>query len=112
MNSKELVPPPATSGRLIVERAAPRIHGPFPARVRGVDARGARFRGETALDELSAGDFTMRLPHATAAGRRLLVVIRLCRALVALRGVVTSSEPEPRGGFSLNVSVTRYRFLS
>lgn len=112
MNSNEPFPPPAAHSRLTVERAAPRIRGPFPARVRGVDARGARFRGEAALDELSAGDFTMRLPHATAAGRRLFVVIRLCRALVALRGVVLSSEPEPRGGFSLNVSVTRYRFLS
>jgi hypothetical protein len=108
----EQIPPPAAHSRLTAERAAPRIHGPFPARVRGVDARGARFRAEVALDELSAGDFRVRLPHATAAGRRLLVVIRLCRALVALRGVVLSTEPEPRGGFSLNVSVTRYRFLS
>ncbi|HEX8285817.1 MAG TPA: hypothetical protein VF588_20840 [Pyrinomonadaceae bacterium] len=111
MNSNEQLPPTAAPSRP-PERAAPRIHGPFPARVRGVDERGARFRGEAALDELSAGDFTLRLPHATAAGHRLFVVIRLCRALVALRGVVLSAEPEPRGGFSLNVSVTRYRFLS
>ena len=93
------------------EHAEPRIYGPFPARVRGVDAGGARFEGEAALDEMSAGDFSLRLPQTSAVGRRLLVVIRLCRALVALRGVVLSAEPEPEGGCRLNVSVTRYRFL-
>ena len=92
--------------------AGPRIYGPFPARVRGVDARGARFRGEAALDDMSAGDFNLHLPQPTAVGRRLLVVIRLSRALVALRGVVLHAEPQPDGGCRLNVSVTRYRFLS
>jgi hypothetical protein len=93
-------------------RSEPRIYGPFPARVRGVDAGGARFQGEAALDEMSAGDFSLRLQQTSAVGRRLLVVIRLCSALVALRGVVLSAEPEPEGGCRLNVSVTRYRFLS
>lgn len=93
-------------------RAEPRIYGPFPARVRGGDAGGARFEGEAALDEMSARDFILRLPHTPAVGRRLLVVFRLSRALVALRGVVLSAEPEPGGGCRLNVSVTRYRFLS
>ena len=79
--------------------------------MRGVGADGARFRGDAALDEMSAGDFTLRLPQATAEGRRLLVVFRLCRALVALRGVVMSAEAEPGGGCLLKVSVTRYRFL-
>lgn len=92
-------------------RAETRIYGPFPARVRGVDEGGARFNGEAALDDMSAGDLNLRLPRPAVVGRRLLVVIRLCRALVALSGVVLSAEPEPGGGCRLNVSVTRYRFL-
>ena len=98
----------AAAGR----RTEPRIYGPFPARVRGVDDGGARFRAEAPLDDLSAGDFSLCLPHRAGVGRRLLVVIRLCRAVVALRGVVLRSEPQGDGGCRLNVSVTHYRFLS
>lgn len=92
-------------------RAEPRIYGPFPARVRGVDAGGARFNGEAALDDMSAADFNLCLPRRADVGRRLLVVIRLSGAVVALSGVVRLAEPHRDGGCRLNVRVTRYRFL-
>ena len=108
MNQNGQSNPPAAGGR----RTEPRIYGPFPARVRGVDGGGARFRGEAELDGLSAGDFSLCLPHRAGVGRRLLVVFRLCRAQVALRGVVHRSEPHGDGGCRLGVTVTHYRFLS
>ena len=93
-------------------RAEPRIYGPFPVRVRGVDAEGARFSGEAALDDMSAADFNLCLPQRADVGRRLLAVIRLCGAVVALSGVVRRAEPQGDGGCRLNVLVMRYRFLS
>ena len=67
--------PESTLSSAAERRAEPRIYGPFPVRVRGVDAEGARFSGEAALDDMSAADFNLCLPQRADVGRRLLAVI-------------------------------------
>jgi hypothetical protein len=104
------------SGRAEVEieseqAGEPRIYGPFPAVVKGVDARGERFKVSTVLDALTASDFCLRLRRLVNAGERLFVVVRIHRATVLLRGRVLQVESEDDGGCGLEVSITRSRFL-
>ena len=70
-----------------------RIFGPFPAKVRGVDACGEAFEIPTVLDDLSAGDFNLQLAQAVDLGDKLSVMAQIHDATVALRGIVSRSEP-------------------
>ena len=88
-----------------------RITGPFPARVRGVDAGGEGFEVEVVLDDLSANDFNLRLPRHIAPGSRLFVLARIHEATLALRGMVRRSEPQTNGISDLSVAINGYRFV-
>ena len=104
------------SGRAEVEieseqAGEPRIYGPFPAVVKGVDARGERFKVSAVLDALTASGFCLRLRHLVNAGEKLFVVVRIHRATVLLRGRVSQVEPEDGGGCDLEVSISHSRFL-
>jgi hypothetical protein len=104
--------------RAVVEQnaqcdGAPRIYGPFPARVRGRDARGQQFESEAAVDDLSAADFNLRLRQQMEQGARLFTVARLHKALVAMRGIVLKAEPTADGLlWSLSIRIVHNRFLS
>jgi hypothetical protein len=89
----------------------PRIYGPFAAVVKGVDARGERFKVSAVLDTLTASDFCLRLRRLVSAGERLFVVVRIHKATVLLRGRVSQADPEEDGGCNLEVSISRSRFL-
>ncbi|HVG33295.1 MAG TPA: hypothetical protein VM911_09450 [Pyrinomonadaceae bacterium] len=92
---------------------APRIYGPFAARVRGRDARGEQFESEAAVDDLSAADFNLRLRRQMEQGARLFTVARLHKALVAMRGIVLKAEPTADGLlWALSVQIVHNRFLS
>ena len=91
---------------------APRINGPFPALLRGVNARGEQFVSETELDDLSAVDFKLRLREPLEQGAKLFAVVRLYKALVAIQGIVLKAEPMEDGLSCLRVSILRNRFLS
>ena len=92
---------------------APRIYGPFAARVRGRDARGQQFESEAVVDDLSAADFNLRLLQQMEHGARLFTVVRLHKALVAMRGIVLKTEPAADGlSWSLSVRIVHNRFLS
>ena len=96
-----------------------RIHNPFPATVRGLDARGEAFETESVLDNLSASGLYVRLMRRVEQGTKVLTVIQFStgptneatRGLVALRGVVLRAEPQPNGTCGLGVAFTRHRFL-
>src|SRR5437763_528209 len=66
----------------------PRIAGPFPASVSGIDAGGERFETEAAIDDLSASDFNLRLGRLVDLGDKLFVVAQVYEATVAMRGIV------------------------
>lgn len=91
--------------------AEPRIHGLFPARVRGVDASGATFHTQTIIDNFGATEFDLRLARRVEAGRRLLVVADIHEATVALHGNVLRAELQPDGSHRTTVAVTHHRFL-
>ena len=93
------------------EPAEPRIHGHFPAQVRGVDATGATFHTKTFIDNFGATEFDLRLTPRVEAGCRLLVVTDIHEATVALHGNVLSAEPQSDGSHRTTVSVTHHRFL-
>lgn len=97
-------PPPAPP-------AEPRIHGLFPAQVRGVDASGATFHTQTIIDNFGATQFDLRLAHRVEAGCRLLVVADIHEATVALHGNVLRAEPQADGTHRTTVAVTHHRFL-
>ncbi|HEX7318234.1 MAG TPA: hypothetical protein VF297_30295 [Pyrinomonadaceae bacterium] len=89
----------------------PRIHGLFPAQVRGVDASGATFHTQTIIDNFGATEFDLRLARRVEAGRRLLVVADIHEATVALHGNVLRAEPQADGTHRTTVAVTHHRFL-
>jgi hypothetical protein len=91
--------------------AEPRLHGRFPAQVRGVDASGATFHTQTVLDNFGAVEFDLSLARLVEAGRRLLVVVDIHEATVALHGNVRRAETQADGSHRMTVAVTHHRFL-
>jgi len=90
----------------------PRIYGPFPAVVKGVDALGERFKARGVLDALTASDFRLRLPRPVKVGERLFVAARIHKAAVLLRGTVSRAAPGGEGGCRLEVAISHNRFLA
>ena len=99
-------PPKPTAAR----PAEPRLQGHFPAQVRGVDASGAAFRMQTVVDNFGATEFDLSLARVEE-GCRLLVVIDIYDATVALHGSVRRAEPQADGSHRTTVAVTHHRFL-
>ncbi len=91
---------------------APRIYGPFSAFIRGTNVYGEQFGSQTALDDLSAMDFSLRLRQPVEMGAKLFAVARLHKALVAIRGRVLKAEPQEDGRWWLSVAIIHNRFLS
>jgi hypothetical protein len=91
--------------------AEPRLQGHFPAQVRGVDASGATFLTQTVVDNFGATEFDLCLGRRVEEGRRLLVVIDIHEATVALHGNVRRAEPQADGSHRMTVAVMHHRFL-
>ena len=96
-----------------------RLYGPFPARVRGVDASGETFKADAAVDDISAGGMYLRIGRRVESGATLFVVTQFSPSWaaevraprVALRGRVLRVEPRPAGVYGVAVAITRHRFL-
>ena len=89
----------------------PRIAGPFPASVRGKDQNGTAFQIETVLDDLSARDFSLRLPQRVSVGDKLFVTAQIHEARVALRGRISRNQSDDES-YRLIVNIDGYRFVS
>lgn len=90
----------------------PRIHGPFPARVRGRDASGVRFEVSTQLEDISAGHCNVRLDRDARRGGSLFIATQINRAVVALRVTVLGVSPRPDGDRCTSVKIVRHRFVT
>jgi hypothetical protein len=104
--------PPAAACAQAAAPVEPSIRGPFPARVKGLDARGERFKFTTALENLSAGYCEVRLEGVPEPGRHISVAARVHHAVVVLRGTVLEVLSRACGGRSVSVRITRYRLVS
>jgi len=91
--------------------AEPRLHGHFPAQVRGVDSSGATFHTQTVVDNFGATEFDLSLARRVEEGGRLLVVIDIHEATVALHGNVRRAVSQADGSHRMTVAVTHHRFL-
>jgi hypothetical protein len=100
---------PSTVGppRAVAETSA---YGPFPARVKGVDAEG-RFKVSAVLESLSAGYCDVLLDGRGALGKIVSIATRVSRAVVVLRGTVVRTRAAADGASSVAVRITRYRFV-
>jgi hypothetical protein len=100
-------------------RNKPRIKQTFPANVRGVDSSGQLFETESAVENLSASGFYVRLPQLVEGGTRLSIVVQFTNnssdkgssARMAADGVVERAEALPDGSCGLGVLFTKCRFL-
>jgi|WetSurMetagenome_2_1015567.scaffolds.fasta_scaffold77679_1 hypothetical protein len=100
-------------------RHKPRIKGPIPARVRGVDISGKPFDIAASLDNLGAGGLHMRLERSVHRAARLFFVIHLpahpgadgTGMLVAARGVARRIDPGTNDSCDIGVEFRRYRPL-
>jgi hypothetical protein len=111
MKIYEIEVPPAESCAQTALAAEPTIRGPFPARVKGLDARGERFKFSTAVESLSADYCEVRLEGVPEPGRHISVAARVHRAVVVLRGNVLEVLSRACGARSVSVRITRYRFV-
>ena len=104
-------------GEIAERRGEPRIHLPFFARVRGVDAEGRSFAVDAIVDNLSSGGFFLQVPFRVNTGDKLSTVIRLSispvgdAVRVAAQGLVLRVEPKPDEMYGLAVSFIQYRCL-
>jgi hypothetical protein len=105
--------------RGLERRGKPRVATPFPATVRGVNAKGEAFETDTHLNDLSGGGLKLRLTQPVQQGAKLFIIIWLGPApsrdaetpRVAVRARVVRIEPESNGAYCAAVTVTNYRFL-
>ena len=96
-----------------------RLYGPFPAKVRGVDAYGEKFKADAEVEVISIREVYLRLGRRVAAGTPLLIVTRFSKAwsdgvgapTIALRGVVSRVGAGQGSGDCVTVVVRRTRFL-
>jgi hypothetical protein len=89
----------------------PRISGPFPARVKGVDACGRRFKLYAAVENLSAQDCLLSLAAHVERGQFLCIAARVGRALITARGEVSSAAQRADGQWDVAVRFARHRFV-
>lgn len=94
-----------------INPSPPRIDGPFPALVRGVDADGQKFTINTEIKHLSSTDFYLCLDRQVETFARLLAVAKIFTVRVALRGTVVHIEPQEHALCGVSVAITRYKFL-
>jgi hypothetical protein len=99
-------------------RSRPRIHVPFPAKIRGVDAEEKEFEVETALDNLSGNSLYLRMMKLVKKGTKLTVIFSLSLAAgnasvpqVKVNGTVTRVEQKPGGVSGVVVTFSRAQFL-
>ena len=100
-------------------RSGPRLLGPLPCLIRGVDTGGEAFEAETALDDMTAAGLRLRLGRRVQTGATVFIVARLTRSRrqgvraprVALLCAVLRCEPCPDGTFSVGAATLRHRFL-
>jgi hypothetical protein len=93
-----------------------RVSQPFPATLRGVDARGERVDIDTVLDNISANGVYVRISRQLERGARIGVGIGLkqsdqwdATARVAVRGVVARVERTRTGEYGTGIAFTKYR---
>ena len=100
-------------------RSGPRLLGPLPCLIRGVDTGGEAFEAETELDDMTASGLRLRLRRRVQTGATIFIVARLTRsrrpggraARVALLCAVLRCEPCPDGTYSADAATLRHRFL-
>ena len=111
MNDQAMLADPPSNLDAVERRSAPRIYGLFPAKVRGVDARGAEFETTTVLDNISASHFCLRLKERVEMGVKLHVVAQIYKAVVELHGAVSRVEAQAGRACGIAVAITSFRFL-
>jgi hypothetical protein len=94
------------------------IKEPFPAIVRGQNARGEEFEEQVILENLSGRSVTLKLSQSLAVGSKLFVAIRLSTAPlaepalgIAVRGVVACTAPRMDQNWNAVIAIANYRFL-
>jgi hypothetical protein len=100
-------------------RRKPRIAGPFPAIVYGLDSSGEPFEVRTVVDNLSSCGLYVRLSTPLEPGAALSITVCLTTtgsadtrcSRVALHGIVLRSELKHDGTCGVAVSVTGHRFI-
>ena len=100
-------------------RRKPRINGPFPAVVRGVDAGGETFEVYTVVENICARGLYLRLNQRLEPGTTLYCEVTLSAPVgtveaaprLALHGMVLRAELKPCGACGVAVAFTHHRFL-
>jgi hypothetical protein len=96
-----------------------RISAPFPIRVRGISAAGERRQFEAELDNLGAGGLYLRAAQDIRMWTRIMIRIRLSlapdaagrAAVVAARGAILRTEPQPDQRLGFAIAIKGYRFI-
>jgi hypothetical protein len=96
-----------------------RLYEPFPAKVRGKDSDGERFKIDTVLDNICSRGLYLRLARKIEPDADIFVVICLTVAndpkvfapRVAVQGKVLRAEPQTDGSYGVALEFRQPRFL-
>jgi PilZ domain len=98
-------------------RTKARIQECFPVTVR-VNRKSEAFKTDTVIENLSSSGLYMKLPFDVEQGTKLFALLLLSpvgsgesASRVALRGVVTRSDPQPEGTYGVAVVIKQHRFV-
>ena len=93
-------------------RKSIRVHGCFPAWIRGFDKSGRAFHESFLVDNISSGGLFVQLNRPVAEGSRLFAAVQLASgATIAARGLVSRVEQRPHNLTGVAVRFTRARLL-
>lgn len=100
-------------------RGKPRIHIPFPAIVRGVDATGQKFETNAVVENLSASGLYLRFWRCLPPGSRLFIATKLSTSptaaapgpRVAIRGQLLRAERRRGGEYGAAFHIERHRMF-
>ena len=102
----------------VERRSRTRLQERFPVTVRTVNRKRESFKTDTMIENLSSRGLYLKLPYDVEQGSRLFALLLLSplasggsSSRVALRGVVTRSDPQPDGTYGVAVAIKRHRFV-
>ena len=100
---------------MLERRAKPRVAGPFPTSVSGIDKAGEFFELDCVLDNISSTGLYLKTPHQLERGSEVRLIVNFSAdpspaGGAVIRGVALRSDPQADQRWGLAVAISEYGF--
>jgi len=101
---------------VLERRAKPRVAGPFPTSVSGIDKAGEFFELDCVLDNISSTGLYLKTPHQLERGSEVRLIVNFSAdpspaGGAVIRGVALRCDPQVDQRWGLAVAIREYAFI-